>query len=133
MEMATFAFDSGFADAIVRGLRSGFLTQAHYSQIANLGSLAELKSFLEDTDYGPYLINDGPNLPVSVLRSRLKRKVAEEIEYVKLNGCGKMAEFINRLLIRYQIDNVVNLIEGIKNKVDMGLLMASIDPLGYFP
>jgi V-type H+-transporting ATPase subunit d len=44
MEMATFAFDNGFADAVLRGLRSSFLTQAHYAQISNLSSIAELKS-----------------------------------------------------------------------------------------
>lgn len=31
------------------------------------------------------------------------------------------------------IDNIVNMIEGIKNKVDSDLLMANLDPLGYFP
>ena len=30
------------------------------------------------------------------------------------------------------IDNVVNMIEGIKNKVDTELLMVNSDPLGYF-
>lgn len=31
------------------------------------------------------------------------------------------------------IDNVVNVIEGIKNKVDTEILFSNIDPLGYFP
>lgn len=31
------------------------------------------------------------------------------------------------------IDNVVNMIEGIKNKVDPETLLANADPLGYFP
>ena len=31
------------------------------------------------------------------------------------------------------IDNVVNMIEGIKNKVDTDLLMVNSDPLGFFP
>jgi len=31
------------------------------------------------------------------------------------------------------IDNVVNMIEGIKNKVDGDLLLANLDPLGMFP
>jgi V-type H+-transporting ATPase subunit d len=31
------------------------------------------------------------------------------------------------------IDNVVNMIEGLKNKVDMEVLLANIDPLGWFP
>lgn len=31
------------------------------------------------------------------------------------------------------IDNVVNMIEGIKNKVDTDELVAQSDPLGFFP
>jgi len=34
---------------------------------------------------------------------------------------------------RYMIDNVVNIIEGLKNKVDSDVLLANTDPLGYFP
>jgi V-type H+-transporting ATPase subunit d len=30
------------------------------------------------------------------------------------------------------IDNVVNIIEGLKNKVDIDSLLANADPLGYF-
>lgn len=31
------------------------------------------------------------------------------------------------------IDNVVNIIEGLKNKVDIENLLTNADPLGYFP
>ena len=31
------------------------------------------------------------------------------------------------------IDNVVNMIEGLKNKVDIEVLLANIDPLVWFP
>mmetsp|Transcript_66327 Transcript_66327/g.92298 ORF Transcript_66327/g.92298 Transcript_66327/m.92298 type:complete len:88 (+) Transcript_66327:328-591(+) len=34
---------------------------------------------------------------------------------------------------KYMIDNVVNMIEGIKNKVDSDILLTNADPLGYFP
>lgn len=44
-----------------------------------------------------------------------------------------MVEFIDRLSVKYQIDNVVNYIEGVKNKVDTKLLESNADPLGYYP
>ena len=44
-----------------------------------------------------------------------------------------LVEFLDIVSIRYQIDNVVNIIEGLKNKVDIEVLMSNIDPLGYFP
>lgn len=44
-----------------------------------------------------------------------------------------LVEFLDMISIRYQIDNVVNIIEGLKNKVDIDLLINNADPLGYFP
>lgn len=45
--------------------------------------MAELKSFLEETDYAPFLMAESNNIPVSLLRSKLKRKLADEFEYLK--------------------------------------------------
>lgn len=67
------------------------------------------------------------------MRSKLKRKLADEIEYVESNSTGMLVDFLDMVAIRYQLDNVVNIIEGLKNKVDIELLMNNIDPLGYFP
>ena len=76
---------------------------------------------------------DNPNISVSLMRSKLKRKLADEIEYVQSNSTGMLVQFLDMISIRYQLDNVVNIIEGLKNKVDIELLMNNIDPLGYFP
>ena len=89
--------------------------------------------FLEENDYGNYLMIDNPNISVSLMRSRLKKKLADEIEYVQSNSTGFLVEFLDMVSIKYQIDNVVNIIEGLKNKVDIELLVNNADPLGYFP
>ena len=34
---------------------------------------------------------------------------------------------------QYMIDNVVNIIEGVKNRVDFDYLVSQADPLGMFP
>ena len=49
----------------------------------NCGSISELKSFLEETDYAPFLMAESSNMPVSLLRQKLKRKLADEFEYLK--------------------------------------------------
>jgi V-type H+-transporting ATPase subunit d len=79
------------------------------------------------------MLSESPNMPISVLRSRLKKKLADEIEYVSCNSTGVLVELLDIISIRYQIDNVVNLIEGLKNKVESEILINNIDPLGYFP
>lgn len=63
----------------------------------------------------------------------MKGKLANEINYVQCNSTGMLVDFLDIVSIRYQIDNVVNIIEGLKNKVDIEVLMSNIDPLGYFP
>lgn len=88
---------------------------------------------MEETDYGPFLMAENPNIQVSVLRSRLKKKLADEFEYVAAQTVNPLAEFLHMIGCKYMIDNVVNIIEGLKNRVDADLLIANADPLGYFP
>ena len=44
MEMANFAIENGFAEAIIRGFRASFFTEQQYTQIKNCSSLDELRS-----------------------------------------------------------------------------------------
>lgn len=55
MDLALFAVNDGYSEAIIRGLRSNFLNEATYNQMKNCSSIAELKSLLEETDYAPFL------------------------------------------------------------------------------
>jgi V-type H+-transporting ATPase subunit d len=68
-----------------------------------------------------------------MLRQRLKRKLADEFEYMAAQSVSPLSDFLRIVSCRYMIDNVVNIIEGIKNKVDPDILLANADPLGYFP
>lgn len=51
MDLSVFAVNDGYPEAIMRGLRASLLTEAQYNQMKNCASIAELKSFLEETDY----------------------------------------------------------------------------------
>lgn len=44
-----------------------------------------------------------------------------------------LSGFLHLIMCRYMIENVVNIIEGLKNKVEIDTLLANADPLGYFP
>lgn len=44
MELITFAVDDGFAEAILRGLRSSFITLTQYTQMKTSNNLTDLKS-----------------------------------------------------------------------------------------
>lgn len=73
------------------------------------------------------------NIAIPILRTKLKRKLADEYEYVSAQTTGTLSEFLHLTSCKYMIDNVVNIIEGLKNKADADFLIANADPLGYFP
>mmetsp|Transcript_48385 Transcript_48385/g.67234 ORF Transcript_48385/g.67234 Transcript_48385/m.67234 type:complete len:387 (+) Transcript_48385:42-1202(+) len=133
MEFTTFGIDDGYVEAMVRGFRSSFLTEEHYTNLRNAKDINEFKLVLEDTDYYQYISSEPSNIPISLLKSKLKRKLADEFEYLSAQATGDLFEFLRLISCKYMIDNVVNFIEGIKNKVDPDILLANIDPLGYFP
>ncbi|CAD8057005.1 unnamed protein product [Paramecium primaurelia] len=133
MDLCVFGVDDGYAEAIIRGLRASFLTEAQYQQMKNCASIPELKSFLEETDYQNCLQADNPQIPTSILRQRLKKKLADEFEYIEAQSTGTLTKYLFHLRCRFMIDNVVNMIEGLKNKIDIEILLSNIDPLGWFP
>lgn len=59
-EMLSFNIHDGFLEAIVRGNRSGLLTQADYNNLCQCETLDDIKMHLSATEYGPYLQNGMP-------------------------------------------------------------------------
>ncbi len=57
-EMMFFNVDDGYAEAICRSLRKGFLKDENYTQLKSCQNLQEFKLVLEDSDYGPYFSQD---------------------------------------------------------------------------
>jgi V-type H+-transporting ATPase subunit d len=82
LEMSTFNLDHGFAEAICRSLRKGFLKDENYLQLKQCSNLNEFKLVLEDTDYGAYLANEATPLEIVVLKRRCREKLRDEINYM---------------------------------------------------
>jgi hypothetical protein len=53
--MATFNMHHGFAEALVRGLRSGFLGDSDYHHLTQCETLEDVKMNLQETDYDQFL------------------------------------------------------------------------------
>ena len=63
----------------------------------------------------------------------MKQKLMNEFQYLISNSTYPLNHFITMMLHRYQIDNVVFIIEGLKSNRDIKELMRAADPLGDFP
>ncbi len=56
-----------------------------------------------------------------------------EIQHMIAQSTQPLTGFLQRMLHGYQIENVVGVIEGVKNDQPLELLLRGLDPLGYFP
>lgn len=133
MSMMSFNIDDGFPEAICRSLRKGFLRDEVYTQLKGCQNLNEFKLVLEDTDYGPYLAAEASPIEIVVLKRRCKEKLMGEIEFMMGQSVEPLTSFLQMMLHGYQIENVVGVIEGVKNEQPLEILLKGLDPLGYFP
>lgn len=115
LEAATFNMDDGYPEALIRSLRKGFLREEHYNQLKACSNLAEFKLVLEDTDYGQYIVNEPSPIEIVVLKKRCKEKLMGEIQHLMAQSVQPLTGFLQMMLHGYQIENVVGVIEGVKN------------------
>ena len=133
MSMADLVFfnvDDGYSEALLRGFRKSILGEQQYTALRNSGSLKDFKSVLIDTDYSDY-VKDYTETDTSALKMLLKKKLADEIAQVQSVAGPDLDKFIEMIRHKYMIDNVINIIEGIKNKTDKNVIEARNEPLGY--
>jgi V-type H+-transporting ATPase subunit d len=132
MDMAYFNVDDGYPEAICRGLRKSFLNEDTYNALKNCNNLADFKLVLEDTDYNQTIAAE-TEIEIANLKNKCKEKLAKEIEHIIAQSVEPLTGFLKMMLHGYMIENVINIIEGVKNNVDLEVLLKRSDPLGYFP
>jgi V-type H+-transporting ATPase subunit d len=132
MDMVYFNVDDGYPEAICRGLRKSFLDDDRYSALKSCQNLSDFKLVLEDTDYNSTIAAE-TEIEIASLKNKCKEKLAKEIEHMIAQSVEPLTTFLKMMLHGYMIDNVINIIEGIKNNVDLEILLKRSDPLGYFP
>lgn len=132
MDMTMYAIEHGFAEAKLRGYRSSFLRDEHYAQIKNLNSLEEVQQYLStDTDYGEYI--DTESVSINALKGAMRKKLSDEIDHIEINCSQDLSRFIFFVRAEYMIENVMNIMDGLKSGTLFSKLFAAINPLGYFP
>ena len=139
--MLTANIDEAVPEAQVRSLRKGFLTENEYSMLKQTQSINEFKIVIEDTDYGSDIFSNQVenDFDVQALRLAMKERLMDEIQYLIASSSYPLNQFLTMILHKYQIDNVVLIIEGLKPRPDgkpnlsIEELMRLADPLGKFP
>ena len=133
MSMADLVFfnvNDGYSEALLRGFRKSILGEQQYTALRNTTNLKDFKSVLIDTDYSDY-VKDYNETDTSALKMLLKKKLADEIDQVQSVAGPELDKFIEMIRHKYMIDNVINIIEGIKSKTDKNVIESRNEPLGY--
>ena len=131
-DLIYFNTADGYAEAMLRGFRKGILGEQQYTALRNTTNLKDLKSVLMDTDYADY-IKDYVESDTSSLKILLKKKLADEIDYVQSVAGPDLQNFIEMIRHEYMIDNVINIVEGSKNKTSTAIIKSRSEPLGFLP
>lgn len=132
MEMSGFNVNHGFTEALVRGMRSGFLGPEDYRRVASADTLEDVRSALEESDYGTFLQDEPTPLLVSTITRKCYEKLADEFKFLNaqtVQPCSTIMDFIAR---EKMIDNVCMIIQGALNGKAPLEMMEKIHPLGEF-
>lgn len=132
MELAFFNINDGFTEALCRGLRSGFLTPEDYRRLATADTLEDVRSALEDTDYGTFMQDEPSPIGLTTVTTKCREKLADEFKFLQAQAVEPLATFLDFIAREKMIENVVMLIQGTLNNKPPRELLEKINPLGYF-
>jgi len=122
----------GFAEAVVRGLRSGFLSPEDYRRLGNSDTLEDMRSSMEESDYGTFLQDEPSPLLVSTISKKCYEKLSDEFNYLKAQTVEPATTILDYIAREKMIDNIVMIIQGALNGKPPKELAEKVHPLGVF-
>lgn len=129
--MATFNMHHGFTEALVRGMRSGFLGDSDYHHLTQCETLDDVKMNLQETDYDQFLADSTAVTP-AIIQGAATRKMVTEFQYMRAHSVEPVSKFMDFITIEYMIENVMLLLKGTLSGRDVNELMEQCHPLGMF-
>jgi V-type H+-transporting ATPase subunit d len=132
MEGLFFNVNNGFLEGIVRGYKSGTLTQSHYASLTQCETLEDFKTQLSATDYGNFLANEPSPLSTATIADKATQILVDQFNFLRSNSVEPLSKFLDYITYGYMIDNVVLLITGTLHERDTHELLERCHPLGIF-
>jgi len=131
-ELSLFNVNHGFVEALTRGLRSGFMSPEDYRRISAADTLEDVRSALEETDYGTFLQDEPSPLLVATVTNKCYQKLADEFRYLKAQTVEPLTTFMEFISREKMIDNVCMIIQGALNNKHPKEIEEKMHPLGVF-
>jgi len=135
-ELWGFGVENGYLEAVVRGFRSGYLTDTDYRALCQCGTLDDFKLCFNDTDFTGILETIDPSevqLTTDMITNLCYEKVVDEFMFLRNQAVGSLATFLNFIQYEYMLKNIMFLVTGLVNGSDGKELLGKTDKLGVFP
>jgi len=129
--LAHFNIHHGFIEALIRGMRCSFLSDADYHHITQCETLEDVKLNLSETDYAD-AVADMSTLTPSDLQAAAVEKLVTEFKYIRTQAVEPLARFLDFITYEYMIENIMLLLKGALSGRDINELLAQCHPLGMF-
>lgn len=131
--LMTFNASYGYLEGMLRGFRSGFLTELEYRQLCQSTSLEDVKLTLGDTDFGAAVSKLGGQVTPDGVVDVCWQKHVTEMRFLREQATGQLGTFLNMMTYEALISNVCFLMSSIVRGSDTRGLLAKCDPIGDFP
>jgi V-type H+-transporting ATPase subunit d len=118
---------------MLRGLRSGFLTEFEYNQLCLCENLEDVKLALSDTDFKGVLQSVQTRLSSEVIFERCRSKTTAEFEFLRKQAVGSLITFMDFITYEYLIQSIQFVISGLVKGSNPEVLLSKCHPLGNSP
>lgn len=130
-DLCTFNVQHGFAEALLRGMRSSFLSDPDYHHLTQCETLDDVRLNLTETDYAEALA-DTSTLTPNILQKKAVEKLVTEFKYLRTQTVEPLSTFLDFITYEYMIENVMLLLKGALSGRDINELLEQCHPLGMF-
>jgi len=126
-----FNIHHGFVEALVRGMRSSFLSDADYHHLTQCETLEDVKLNLTESDYNDSLA-DSSGISPSQFQKTAIEKLVVEFKYLRTQSVDPLSTFLDFITYEYMIENIMLLLKGALSGRDINELIEQCHPLGMF-
>mmetsp|Transcript_66830 Transcript_66830/g.186750 ORF Transcript_66830/g.186750 Transcript_66830/m.186750 type:complete len:386 (+) Transcript_66830:38-1195(+) len=130
-DLTTFNIQHGFAEALLRGMRSSFLSDPDYHHLTQCETLDDVRLNLTETDYADALADSSTVTP-NTLQKAAVEKLVTEFKYLRTQTVEPLSTFLDFITYEYMIENVMLLLKGALSGRDINELLEQCHPLGMF-
>ncbi|KAG5178388.1 V0 complex, c/d subunit of ATPase [Tribonema minus] len=130
-DIASFNVHNGFPEALVRGFKSGFLTEADYNNLCQCENLDDVRLNLQESDYDQFMSAQTKVTP-ALVQEKAILKMVKEFNFIKAQAQEPLVTFLEYIQYEYMIENVMLLLKGTLSGRNVEELIDQCHPLGLF-